>query len=333
MARGIVERAALTCGSSHGVGVCRNAPLRKPEGRIRSQRRELQVDRGLTNSRQPQMSFAGELEMKIAAFEHGGEVMVGRVDENGTVHALTEIATFWTDPMGWQERPGEVCGQLVDLVERPAVPRTARVICVGINYRLHAEEANQPIPSVPVIFARWATTLAVEGEGAPCIDDKFDWEAELGAVVGRRMFRVTTSQAAAGIFGYVAFNDLSARTYQTQTAQWILGKNSDASGPMTPIVTADEVDPIAGLRITTKVNGVLKQDSITSDMVFTVPELLAHVSQVMTLEPGDLIITGTPSGVGIASGEFLKPGDEVEVEINGIGRIRTPIIAAPPPTL
>ncbi len=111
-----------------------------------------------------------------------------------------------------------------------------------------------------------------------------------------------------------------------------MGKNSDASGPMSPVVTADEVgDPIAGLRLTTRVNGALRQDSTTADMIFTVPEIIAHVSEVMTLEPGDLIITGTPSGVGAATGKFLDVGDEVVIEIERIGRVRTPIVAPPAP--
>lgn len=266
--------------------------------------------------------------MKIVGFEKDGERVVGSVDSDGNVHILAKLDAFWRDPN--LERAGEPAGPLSGLKTCPAVPTTARVICVGLNYRLHAEESGMPIPEVPVIFARWASTLAVDGEPAPCVEDKFDWEAELGAVIGRTMFRVTAEQAEAGIFGYVAFNDLSARGFQTATPQWILGKNSDASGPMTPIVTADEVDPVAGLRISTKVNGVIKQDSTTADMIFTVPQIIEYVSQVMTLLPGDLIVTGTPSGVGWASGEFLKPGDMVEVAIEGIGSVSTPIVAPPP---
>ncbi|MEH3098931.1 fumarylacetoacetate hydrolase family protein [Sphingomonas adhaesiva] len=268
--------------------------------------------------------------MKIVAFEHDDAVQVGTVDEDGQVSARGEIAAFWRDPHAALAGTGTSVGPLAALRQRPAAPPTARVICVGLNYRRHAEETNLPIPTVPVIFARWANTLAVDGDGAPAIGDKFDWEAELGAVVGRRLFRATADQAKAAVLGYFAFNDLSARDYQMQTAQWILGKNSDASGPMSAIVTADAVgDPAAGLRISTRVNGAVRQDSSTADMIFTVPELLAHVSQAMTLYPGDVIVTGTPEGVGMATSEFLHPGDEVEVEIERIGRVRTTIVAAP----
>lgn len=257
--------------------------------------------------------------------------MVGAVDTQGDVRVLDEIGAFWADPQGkLSANAGPSAGAVAALDERPAVPRTAKVVCVGLNYRLHAMEAKLPIPEIPVIFARWASTLAVDGQPAPQVEEKFDWEGELGVVIGRPMFRVSAEQAVDGVFGYVAFNDLSARSFQMQTPQWIMGKNSPASGPMSAIVTRDEVgDPAKGLRLTTRVNGEVVQDSTTSDMIFTVPQVIAHVSQVIALEPGDLIITGTPSGVGFATGRYLKPGDEVEVEIERIGKVRTPIVAAP----
>lgn len=270
--------------------------------------------------------------MKVAAFQQGEDVIVGVVDPDGTVRSAGEINAFWRDPQAaLRAVKQDAVGGLDTLQQRPAVPLTARVICVGLNYRLHAQETGSPIPTVPIIFARWACTLSTDGEPAPQIGEKFDWEVELGAVIGRRMFRVTAEQASAGIFGYVAFNDLSAREFQMETPQWTMGKNSDASGPMSPIVTPDETgDPADGLRVTTRVNGETMQDSTTADMIFSVPELIAHVSKVMTLEPGDLIVTGTPSGVGLATGRFLKPGDEVEIEVERIGRVRTPIVETPP---
>jgi len=268
--------------------------------------------------------------MRITAFDREGQVFVGAVDRDGAVRSLGEIGVFWRDPQAAIKQDGVAAGKIEALVQRPAVPRTARVICVGLNYRRHAEETGSPIPTIPVIFARWANTLAADGDSAPKIGNKYDWEGELGAVVGRRMFNVSAEQAANGVFGYFAFNDLSAREYQMQTPQWVFGKNADSSGPMSAVVTADEVgDPALGLQITTKVNGAIKQDSTTADMIFTVPELLAHVSQVMTLEPGDIIVTGTPSGVGIATGEFLQVGDQVEIEIERIGLVRTTIVAPP----
>lgn len=267
--------------------------------------------------------------MKIVAYEDGEVTMIGRVDADGSVRAIAPRDQFWRDPQAALAAPlGDSVGPLSSLEERPTPPSTAKVICVGLNYRKHAIESNLPIPEVPVIFARWASTLSVDGASTPAVDEKFDWEVELGAVVGRSMFRVSAQEAADGVFGYVAFNDLSARTFQMQSPTWTLGKNTPASGPMSPIVTADEVgDPADGLRLTTRVNGTLVQDSTTSDMIFTIPQIIAHVTQVLALTPGDLIITGTPPGVGMASGNFLKPGDTVEVEVEKIGKVRTPIVA------
>lgn len=267
--------------------------------------------------------------MKIAAFAQGDRTFIGAVGDDGAVYALDEIGSFWRDPdKKLSGARGEAVGKLGEIDERPVVPLQAKVICVGLNYRLHAQEANAPIPQIPVIFSRWASTLSVNGQPAPQIEEKFDWEGELGVVIGRPTFRVSKEQAADAVFGYAAFNDLSARTFQMQTGQWSMGKNSPASGPMSPIVTADEVgDPAKGLRLTTRVNGEVMQDSTTADMIFTVPEVIAHVSQVIALDPGDLIITGTPSGVGLASGRYLRPGDEVVVEIERVGEVRTPIVA------
>ncbi|WP_174296332.1 fumarylacetoacetate hydrolase family protein [Sphingomonas bacterium] len=269
--------------------------------------------------------------MKIAGYLEGDRIMVGAVAADGAVTPLGERDAFWVRPSAAVPQ-GAAIGMLADLRERPAIPTGARVICVGLNYRLHAQETGSPIPTVPVIFSRWTRSLTTDGQPVPKIEDKFDWEVEIGAVIGRRVFRVTADQAVAGIFGYVAFNDLSGRSFQRQTPQWTMGKNSDASGPMSPVVTADEVgDPAAGLRLTTHVNGELRQDSTTADMIFSVPEIIAHVSQVMTLEPGDLIITGTPAGVGLATGTFLDAGDEVVIEVERIGRVRTPIVPPPAP--
>ena len=268
--------------------------------------------------------------MKLVAYAEGDRTLMGVLDASGGVCEIGEIGQFWQDPAAALGKVSKSPVALSSLRERPAVPPSARVVCVGLNYRLHAQESGMPIPTVPVIFSRWARTLSVTGSTAPRVDEKFDWEGELGVVIGRRMFRVSVDQAADGIFGYVAFNDLSARSYQTQTTQWTMGKNSDASGPMTPIVTQDEVgDPASGLQLTTRLNGRTVQDSTTADMIFSVPQLIAHISEIMTLEPGDLIITGTPSGVGMATGKFLEPGDVVEVEIEKIGSVRTTIVEAP----
>nr|BFE80886.1 hypothetical protein GCM10020093_034870 [Planobispora longispora] len=158
-----------------------------------------------------------------------------------------------------------------------------------------------------------------------------DWEGEVAAVVGARLTDVDESAAEAGILGYAAFNDITARTAQKLTAQWTLGKNADFSGPIGPIVTADEVGRLTdGLRLVTRVNGEVMQDGDTRDMIFTVPELLARISATMTLHPGDVIATGTPEGVGYVRtpAKLLVPGDVVEVEIERLGLLRTPVTDA-----
>lgn len=268
--------------------------------------------------------------MKIVGFERDGQLMIGVSAADGSVEPLAPMDVFWRAPDALLRaaRPNAPPIAATQLRLRPAVPPAARVICIGLNYRKHAVETNTPIPSVPVVFGRWTRSLSVDGDPAPAIEPKFDWEGELGVIIGRRMFQVDAERGLAGVFGYCAFNDLSARTFQLQTSQWTLGKNSDASGPMSAIVTADEVgNPANGLRLVTRVNGEVRQDSTTADMIFSIGEIVAHLSQVMTLEPGDLIATGTPSGVGLASQTFLKAGDVVEVEIEKVGRVRTPIVA------
>jgi 2-keto-4-pentenoate hydratase/2-oxohepta-3-ene-1,7-dioic acid hydratase in catechol pathway len=268
--------------------------------------------------------------MKIIGYEADGRTLIGAVQPDGSVAPLGDIDGFWASPERAEQAQPHPTLPFAGLRLRPAVPQSARVICVGLNYRLHALESKVPIPTIPVIFGRWGSTLVADGDPAPAMEEKFDWEGELGVVIGRPMFRVDADQGLAGVFGYAAFNDLSCRSFQLQTSQWTLGKNSDASGPISAIVTADEVgDPRHGLRLTTRVNGETVQDSSTDDMIFSVGEIIAHVSQVVTLQPGDLIVTGTPSGVGAALGRFLKPGDEVEVEIEKIGSVRTPIVAPP----
>ena len=269
--------------------------------------------------------------MKLVGYLENGEAMIGAVDEQENVASLGRRDAFWAGLPGATPAAGASAGKIGELKQIPAPPSTARVICIGLNYKLHAAEANSPIPTTPIVFGRWANTLACDGDPAPAVGAKFDWEVELGVVIGRNLFKVDEAQAAAGVFGYFTFNDLSARDYQLETPQWTFGKNTPASGPMSAIVTKDAVpDPLdPGLRITTRVNGETLQDSVTSDMIFNVPQLVAHLSKALTLNPGDVIVTGTPSGVGIALGRFLVPGDVVEVEIEGIGTVRTPIVAEP----
>ena len=275
--------------------------------------------------------------MRLTAFDHEGGVSVGAIGADGKATPIAPRDAFWQDPARALAAPrGAKAYDVSNVRQRPAVPLSARVICIGLNYKNHAEEGGGQAPANPVVFGRWTATLIADGDAAPAIEPRFDWEGELGVVIGKPMFRAPAEAAMAGVFGYCAFNDLSARTFQRGSPQWTMGKNADLSGPMGAIVTADEVgDPKAGLRLTTRCNGEIMQDDNTRDLIFPVDFLIAHISQVMTLQPGDLIATGTPAGVGAARRPpiFLTAGDVVEIEIERVGKVTTPIVAAPAPIL
>jgi 2-keto-4-pentenoate hydratase/2-oxohepta-3-ene-1,7-dioic acid hydratase in catechol pathway len=276
--------------------------------------------------------------MKLVAYESENAVLVGSVGADGTVTPLGEREAFWRDPEAALASGGSGSTSLSAVRQVPAVPLGARVVCVGLNYRNHAMEGGrgeENIPTTPVIFGRWTASLVCDGDECPVMEERYDWEGELGAIVGTTMFRVDAATGLAGVFGYCAFNDLSARSFQRATPQWTMGKNAERSGPMSPITTADEVgDPADGLHLVTRVNGAVMQDDNTKDLIFPVGTLIEYITQVMSLNPGDLIVTGTPAGVGAARRPpvFLTPGDVVEVEIDKVGRVSNRMVAAPPPT-
>lgn len=207
----------------------------------------------------------------------------------------------------------------------PVVTDPGKIICIGLNYARHAAESNLPIPESPVVFSKFNNTLAGHGEDIPLIDgvaSQFDYEVELCAVIGKRAKNVSEADALGHVLGYCTANDLSVRDLQSRTTQWLLGKTPDKFFPIGPyLVTADEVGDPQALRLTCKVNGETRQDSNTADMIFTVAELISYCSQYFTLEPGDLITTGTPEGVamGRADKPWLKKGDLVEVEVEKLG--------------
>jgi 2-keto-4-pentenoate hydratase/2-oxohepta-3-ene-1,7-dioic acid hydratase in catechol pathway len=225
----------------------------------------------------------------------------------------------------------------------PCVTHPKKIICVGTNYRKHAEESKMPIPSYPLLFNKFNNTIAASGEGIPIPfeTEQADYEAELGIIIGKTAKRVSKEDALTYVFGYCNANDLSARDLQFRTHQWLLGKSCDKFSPVGPyLVTADEVGYPNSLRIRCIVNGEVRQDSNTSDMIFYCDELVSYISQYMTLEPGDLILTGTPEGV-VFSGfdgkvchkksrlEWLKDGDEVTVEIEKLGALTSRMFSEP----
>src|SRR3984885_949171 len=241
--------------------------------------------------------------MKLIAYQKGIDRMMARVQGN-EVLPFASLEDFWADTERGLLAAAQALsgGELIaELVQVPPLPDTARVLCAGLNYAAHAEEAHFKVPKHPDIFARWRSTLAVDGQAIPIPprDNNFDWEGELAVVIGKELRDVTPEAAQAGFLGYACFNDLSARKFQMASERWALGKNTDSSGPLGPwIVTADEIPNPDQLRIQTRVNGNTVQDGNTSDLIFSGAKIAAYASGAMTLKPGDLIATGTPDGIG-----------------------------------
>jgi acylpyruvate hydrolase len=215
---------------------------------------------------------------------------------------------------------------------KAVIPNPEKVICIGLNYRDHAIETHAPIPEVPTVFAKYANALIGDGEPIviPRVTQQVDYEAELAFVIGRRGRYISEAEAMQYIAGYSIFNDVSARDYQMRTSQWTIGKIFDTFGPLGPaLVTADEIPDPGALAIRLSINGEVLQDSSTSQLIFPIPRLVAYLSEVMTLQPGDVIATGTPSGVGFTRQppRFLRPHETVRVEIEHVGVLENPVRA------
>ncbi len=208
-----------------------------------------------------------------------------------------------------------------------------KIICLGLNYRDHAAEQGARIPEEPIIFMKPRTSIVGPGDPIikPTFVEKLDYEGELAVIIGKKGKYIPLSETKEYIFGYTVFNDVSARDIQFKDRQWTRGKSFDTFAPMGPCITfRDQISDPSDLKIRTWVNGELRQNSSTSNMVFNVFEIIHHLSRVMTLEPCDIIATGTPAGVGVfmkPKPRFLKPGDLVEIEISGIGRLRNKVAA------
>jgi 2-keto-4-pentenoate hydratase/2-oxohepta-3-ene-1,7-dioic acid hydratase in catechol pathway len=212
----------------------------------------------------------------------------------------------------------------------PPIPDPQKFICVGLNYRDHAAEAGAEIPESPVLFAKFANSLigAADPIVLPRISEQIDYEGELGVVIGSRAKDLTVEEALSAVAGYTVINDVSARDLQLRTSQWLPGKALDSFAPCGPcLVTADDLPDPQALAIETRLNGEVVQSASCGEMLFTVAEIVAFTSSILTLEPGDLIATGTPAGVGFMRQPplFLRDGDTVEVQIAGVGALRNPV--------
>ena len=229
--------------------------------------------------------------------------------------------------------PGKALA-LADVTLRAPIPRPGKIICIGQNYLEHAQESNACAPPFPIIFAKYANTVIAHGEPIviPTAVQQPDYEGELAVVIGRRGRDITEADALDYVAGYMPLNDVSARDWQGRTSQWVLGKTPDTFCPMGPaLVTSDDIPDVQNLSIRTVIDGEVLQQGHTSLMIFSVAHLIWDMSRVMTLEPGDVIATGTPSGVGAARTppRWLRPGDTVTVEIERVGALVNPVVAQP----
>jgi 2-keto-4-pentenoate hydratase/2-oxohepta-3-ene-1,7-dioic acid hydratase in catechol pathway len=212
------------------------------------------------------------------------------------------------------------------------IERPGKIVCVGLNYRDHAEEQGVALPEAPLLFAKWQNTLIGPGEPIviPPIVTKCDYEAELGVVIGATVRNASAENALEAVAGYICVNDVSARDLQFGDGQWTRGKSPDTFCPVGPrLVPRDEVPDPQALSIRAILNGTPMQDSTTANMVFGVADVIAYITRTITLEPGDLIATGTPAGVGAFRDPpvFMQPGDEITIEIEGLGSLTNPVVA------
>jgi 2-keto-4-pentenoate hydratase/2-oxohepta-3-ene-1,7-dioic acid hydratase in catechol pathway len=266
--------------------------------------------------------------VRLVSFEGG----FGRVEGDAVVPmgpSLVDWLAFGTQGIGTgAPRP------LAEVRLLAPVARPGKIICVGLNYRDHAKETGAAIPNEPILFSKFANSVVGPGADVlvPPEAGKIDYEAELAVVIGRRASRVAAADALGHVAGYACANDVSARSLQFLSGQWLLGKAIDTFLPLGPfLVTADEVPDPQALGIRCLVNDELRQDSNTGEMIFGVAELIAYASRTITLEPGDLLVTGTPSGVGMATDppRYLGDGDRMRVEIDGLGQLDNTVRARP----
>lgn len=280
--------------------------------------------------------------MKLKQIRQNGSIVLGIETPQGVVDVPAEAArrgvqapatmleaiTAGSDGLAVLAALAQDAVCFADGPAAPVLTGGGKILCIGLNYRQHAKECGIPLPAAPVVFSKYPTALAADGECIRLLPEyrEYDYEAELVVVMGRTARNVSAEEAPDCVFGYTCGNDLSTRDLQfARGGQWDLSKNLDGFAPVGPcIATADGIDP-ADLRISSRVNGELRQDASTSDMIFSAAQIIADLSRHVTLMPGDMIFTGTPHGVmhGYPAGQknWLKPGDRVEVSIEGIGTL------------
>jgi 2-keto-4-pentenoate hydratase/2-oxohepta-3-ene-1,7-dioic acid hydratase in catechol pathway len=277
--------------------------------------------------------------MKLVSFRVGGRTSYGVLRDDGLIDAgqrLTEkpdLASALADPAPLLAlaASGVVDHALADVALLPPIPNSGRIICVGLNYKTHIVETGNTPPTHPILFPRYPDSLVGDGASIvrPKVSERFDFEGELAVVIGRPGRHIRADRALEHVAGYGCFNDGSVRDFQRHTSQFLPGKNFERSGAFGPwLVTPDEVGDVNALKLTTRLNGEIVQQTGIDDLLFGVEALIAYVSQIWTVRPGDVIATGTTGGVGAARKPplWMKPGDRVEVEIDKLGTLTNTVI-------
>ncbi len=275
--------------------------------------------------------------MRLATLRRDGATVAVRMDADGAVEipGFADVGTLLADP-DWAAVAARAAGRHLPLADipsdgwAPVVPNPRKIVCIGVNYRAHIREMGREEPDYPTMFTKYPEALI--GAGDPIVvpgyaADAIDWEAELALVIGSRVRRATEGEAAAAIAGYTVLNDVSLRDWQNRTLQWLPGKSFESTTPVGPVlVTPDELP--ASARVTTEVDGELMQDGRIDDLVFGPAAIVAYISQIFPLDPGDLVATGTPGGVGHARKppRYLVGGSEVVTSIEGIGALRNTVV-------
>ena len=287
--------------------------------------------------------------MKLVTFQHDGELVPGVLTVRDGRDVIVDLARAdaslpdsvrgilegGSSALAKAEAAAKSATDVLDAASvklAAPIPNPGKILCIGLNYADHAAESGQPLPDYPIVFSKYSNTVIGSGEAIilPRVTDKVDYEAELGFVIGVGGRHISEADALDYVAGYMPINDVSARDYQERVSQWTMGKSFDTFAPMGPaLVTADEVGDPHTLAIRLWIGDEVLQDSNTSQLIFSVPKLVADISEVMTLEPGDIVSTGTPPGVGAARvpQRFLRAGETVNIEIEKLGVLSNPIVA------
>jgi 2-keto-4-pentenoate hydratase/2-oxohepta-3-ene-1,7-dioic acid hydratase in catechol pathway len=282
--------------------------------------------------------------MKLSSFQHHGRAGYGVVQGDHSLQPPADFLARFPDlasvlragALPQLEQAVRSHGLRVPVANTralPVLPNPGKIICVGLNYKSHVAETKRDDSKYPSLFVRFTDTLAAHGDtiGKPSFSDRFDWEGELAVVIGKAARNVAQADAFEHVAGYACFNDITVRDWQRHTHQWTPGKNFPGTGPLGPwLVTRDEVPDVGALTLETRVNGQVMQRAPVADLIFTIPVLIEYISRFTPLNPGDVIATGTPGGVGDRREPpvYLKAGDVTEVEITGLGILRNPIATA-----